>query len=84
MFEFLPKLVEHAKEDDGDGDPLGVIDVVPEDEDAHDDCKYLAGSRDEREDVLLEVGYDVVDRHLSQHLQTTDLQDQPQRGRVVH
>lgn len=83
MFEFFVELVEHAEEDDPDGDPLDVVDVVPEHEDAHYHAQDFPGRRHQRENVLLEVRNDVVNAHLSHHLQTRNPQNVDQGPRVV-
>lgn len=83
VFEFLVELVEHAEEDDTDGDPLVRIDVMPEDEDTHNHTQHLPGGCHQRENVLLEVRHDVVDTYLSDHLQTSDPEDVDQRLGVV-
>lgn len=42
MGQLLIQLVEHAEEDYGDGQPLKVVDVVSEVEDAGDYGDYLS------------------------------------------
>lgn len=37
MFEFLVKLIEHSEEDDRDGYPLPLIDIMVEDKNTDDD-----------------------------------------------
>ena len=63
--QLFSKLVEHTEEDNTYGNPLIGIDIVIEGKDADDDCEYFSGSRYERENVLFEVCYDVVDTDLS-------------------
>ena len=63
--QLFSKLVEHAEEDDAYGDPLVGIDIVIEGKDADDDCEDFSGGGYQRENMLFEVGYDVVDTDLS-------------------
>ncbi len=82
--DLIVELVGHAEEDDGEGEPLVAVDGVLEDDDAHQDGQYLARGRHQRVDVLLEIRYHVVDRHLSRHLQAADPHQLPHRTWMPH
>lgn len=83
MLQFLVELIEHPEEDNANGDPLGVVDVVPKDEDAQDHAEDLTSGRHQGKDVLLEIGNDVVDTDLSNHLQSRDSSNVDQGLRIV-
>lgn len=42
MLEFFIELVEHSAEDNADGNPLILVDIVIENENTQYYCKYLS------------------------------------------
>ena len=50
---------------------------------ADDDCQYFPGGGDQGENVLLEVGNDVIDADLADHLKDSDPYDVPEGTGVV-
>lgn len=84
MFELFIELVEHATEDDTNGNPLILVDVVIEDKNTQDDCKYLSRCCNQREDVLFKVGNNVVNADLPYNLQQTDKENVPEGHWIVN
>lgn len=83
MGNLLIEFIEHSYEDDGNCKPLPVVDGVVKDEDTQDDSNHLAGSRNEREDMLLEIGHNVIDTDLADHLQKSDFNDIDEHAGIV-
>ena len=72
MDDLFIELVEHSTKDDGDSQPLKWVHIVVEYKNADDDGQYLSSRGDEGEDVLLEIGNDVVYTDLANHLKNSD------------
>ena len=84
MDDLFIEFKKHSSEDDGDGQPLKWVHIVVEYKNADDDCQYFPGGGDQGEYVLLEVGNDVIDADLADHLKDSDSYDVPEGTGVVY
>jgi hypothetical protein len=69
------EFIEHANENDGNRKPLPVVDGVVKDEDTQNDSNHLSGRRNEREYMLLEIGHNIINTDLTDHLKQSDFDD---------
>jgi hypothetical protein len=84
MSEFFVELIEHSAKYDENRCPLRIIDIMPIHKNTGNYCNNLSCCRNEWEDMLLKVSYNIVDAYLSNYLQYTNNKDIKQCRRILN
>ena len=84
MTDLLIKFVEHSAENYANSHPLTSIDIMTKPVNAEYNCQNFPCRRNQRENVLFEVGHNVVNAYLTKYLQNTYSSQNQQGTRVVY